>query len=84
MAATAARILDRGLAAAPGGRVVYSTCTISRRENEEVAGAARAAIADLGADPERAPLAAPGDGRFLQTRYDRDRTDGFFIAALDG
>jgi hypothetical protein len=36
--------------------------------------------ADLGAaTPE---LASPADARFLQTRPDRDRTTGFFIALL--
>lgn len=83
MAAAAARILERALAAAPGGRVVYSTCTISRAENEAVAAVAPARIVDLGADPARAPLALPADRRFLQTRSDRDGTDGFFIAALE-
>jgi 16S rRNA (cytosine967-C5)-methyltransferase len=80
-------ILERGLTAVrPGGALVYSTCTISRRENEDVVsaalGASGACVAadDLGADhPE---LASPHDPRFLQTRPDRDRTDGFFIARL--
>ncbi|MCL4286199.1 MAG: RsmB/NOP family class I SAM-dependent RNA methyltransferase [Thermoleophilia bacterium] len=83
MAAAAGRILERALEAAPGGRVVYSTCTISRAENEGVAAAAPARIVDLGADPARASLALPADRRFLQTRSDRDGTDGFFVAALE-
>ncbi|HET6831732.1 MAG TPA: RsmB/NOP family class I SAM-dependent RNA methyltransferase [Solirubrobacterales bacterium] len=84
MADQATRILERALAATvPGGRVVYSTCTISRDENEEVATAVPARVADLGADPALAPLAAPTDSRFLQTRNDRDGTDGFFVAALE-
>ena len=74
----------------PGGVLVYSTCTISRRENEErIRGLLEAAgegdvppleADDLGA---RAPgLAADSDRRFLQIRPDRDRTTGFFISRL--
>lgn len=79
----AERILARALEAVrPGGRVVYSTCTISRRENEAVAGSAGAEPSDLGS---RFPaLASEHDPRFLQTRPDRDGTDGFFMAELPG
>jgi len=74
----------------PGGVLVYATCTISRRENEDRVAALLAAAAagegpaleleDLGA---RAPaLASPLEPRCLQLRPDRDRTTGFFIARL--
>jgi 16S rRNA (cytosine967-C5)-methyltransferase len=74
----------------PGGILVYATCTISRRENEDRVAALLAAAAagqappleleDLGA---RAPgLASPLEPRCLQLRPDRDRTTGFFIARL--
>ena len=75
----------------PGGTLVYSTCTISRRENEErIAALLTAAgteegvppleLEDLGAlAPE---LTAPAEPRCLQLRPDRDRTTGFFIARL--
>jgi 16S rRNA (cytosine967-C5)-methyltransferase len=74
----------------PGGTLVYSTCTISRRENEEriasLLGAAEAGevpplrLDDLAATaPE---LASAAEHRCLQLRPDRDRTTGFFIARL--
>jgi 16S rRNA (cytosine967-C5)-methyltransferase len=74
----------------PGGTLVYSTCTISRRENEERIAALLAAseagevppleLDDLGArNPQ---LLSPGEPRSLQLRPDRDRTTGFFIARL--
>lgn len=77
---------------APGGTLVYSTCTISRRENEERVAAllAAAEVGEEGLPPLRlddlgalAPdLAAPAEPRCLQLRPDRDRTTGFFIARL--
>jgi 16S rRNA (cytosine967-C5)-methyltransferase len=74
----------------PGGTLVYSTCTVSRAENEERVAALlargdagelpRLEADDLGAiSPE---LAADGDPRYLQVRPDRDGTAGFFIARL--
>jgi 16S rRNA (cytosine967-C5)-methyltransferase len=75
---------------APGGTLVYSTCTISRRENEDrIAALMEAAAADqvpplelddLGALAPQ--LASPHEPRTLQLRPDRDRTTGFFIARL--
>jgi 16S rRNA (cytosine967-C5)-methyltransferase len=80
------RILGRAVdALAPGGTLVYSTCTISRAENEANIGVLLDERPELGADDlgaEDPDLAAPGDPRFLLTRPDRDRTDGFFIARL--
>jgi 16S rRNA (cytosine967-C5)-methyltransferase len=74
----------------PGGTLVYATCTISRRENEDrvtallEAGAAgkgpALTVEDLGA---RAPgTASHHDPRHLQIRPDRDCTTGFFISRL--
>jgi 16S rRNA (cytosine967-C5)-methyltransferase len=85
------QILTRGLEALrPGGTLVYSTCTVSRREGEERI----AALADRAAAGEApgfsvddlgtlAPdLSSSHDPRCLQIRPDRDRTTGFFICRL--
>jgi 16S rRNA (cytosine967-C5)-methyltransferase len=86
-----AEILRRGLETLrSGGTLVYSTCTISRREGEDQVAAleARAAagevpsflLDDLGSfSPD---LASPHDPRCLQIRPDHDRTTGFFICRL--
>jgi 16S rRNA (cytosine967-C5)-methyltransferase len=78
-------IQERALLAAarmlrPGGTLVYATCTISRRENEDrVAALLAAAVAGDAGAPELASTLEP---RCLQLRPDRDRTTGFFIARL--
>lgn len=74
-------ILTRALAAVrPGGRVVYSTCTLLPEENEEVVRATGAAVDDLAAElPRYAHPDLPGA---LRTLPGRDGTDGFFVARL--
>ncbi len=84
VAALQRRLLVRAARALrPGGTLVYSTCTISARENEEVAGGlaeyvAEVEVDDLGASHRR--LASRRDPRFLQLLPERDRTTGFFCA----
>jgi 16S rRNA (cytosine967-C5)-methyltransferase len=86
LAGVQAAILERAVGATThGGRLVFSTCTISRREGSdrvrELLADRPGEAVDLGrASPD---LADPSDSRFLQVRPDRDRTDGFFIAALE-
>lgn len=84
-------LLEKAAAALrPGGILVYSTCTISRREGEEQVEALLAAAAAGEAPPlsvddlgSLAPnLVSPHDSRCLQLRPDRDRTTGFFICRL--
>jgi 16S rRNA (cytosine967-C5)-methyltransferase len=86
LAATQARILDAAAnALRPGGILVYSTCTISPRENELLIGAFLERRDDFAVDelPSDLPVwdhpSVPG---FLQTLPHRDGTDGFFIARL--
>lgn len=69
----------------PGGTLVYSTCTISPRENEERMLAFLDSHPDYGADDlgdELPAYADPRDPRFVQLLPHRHGTDGFFIARL--
>jgi len=87
-----AQILLRGLEVLrPGGTLVYSTCTISRREGEEQIAALLSRAAAPGEAPQLsvddlgalAPdLASAHDRRCLQLRPDRDGTTGFFVCRL--
>ena len=73
------QILERGgRGAAPGGTLVYSTCTISRRENED--GRRLAARRAVGPDAEA--RASRDATRYLQTP--RPRPTRFFIARFEG
>ncbi|HMJ03502.1 MAG TPA: 16S rRNA (cytosine(967)-C(5))-methyltransferase RsmB [Conexibacter sp.] len=65
------RILVAGSAALrPGGAILYATCTISPRENEQVVGAFLAANDGFAQERE------------LHLLPHRDGTDGFFLARL--
>lgn len=81
-----ARILAAGAAATqPGGALVYSVCTISQRESEEVVEAFLREHPDFGAEDlgsEYPDWRYERDPRYLQLLPHRDGTDGFFIARL--
>ena len=86
LACLQARLLEAAAAAtAPGGTLVYSVCTISRRESEEVIDR----FLEAHRDWQREDLGAiypqwrhAREGRYLQLFPDRDGTDGFFVARL--
>jgi 16S rRNA (cytosine967-C5)-methyltransferase len=85
LAATQAAILATGAAAVrPGGVLVYSTCTISPRENERQIEAflARHEGFALEDPPSDLPVWDHQGVPTLQTLPHRDGTDGFFIARL--
>ncbi|MBV8431735.1 MAG: 16S rRNA (cytosine(967)-C(5))-methyltransferase RsmB [Solirubrobacterales bacterium] len=81
-----ARLLRVAAAATrPGGRLVYSVCTISAREGPAVidaflAGATGWSVENLGA--AHPDWRHPGREHYLQLLPHRDGTDGFFIAGL--
>jgi 16S rRNA (cytosine967-C5)-methyltransferase len=66
----------------PGGRLVYATCSLSRRENEDVVLAFLAAQREFAPAPFARIFGARFDGpglTFLPALHD---TDGFFVASL--
>ncbi len=79
-------ILTAGAAAlAPGGRLVYSVCTISRREGPEVVARFLERHPGFAAEDLASKLPSLGDpavAPHMQLLPHRDDTDGFFVAAL--
>lgn len=66
----------------PGGRVVYSTCSLLRQEDEDVVRASGAQVDDLSAEfPGMGSPDLPGTLRLLPHVHG---TDGFFVARLSG
>lgn len=74
------------LAVKPGGTLVYSTCTIEPRENQEMVAAFIAANPDFAFDDIRPylppSLAADAQDGWIQLLPHIHGTDGFFIARL--
>jgi 16S rRNA (cytosine967-C5)-methyltransferase len=64
----------------PGGRVVYSVCTINADENEDVVEASGLKVLPLG--NEWPQFAHPRDPRFLLTLPHVHGTSGFFVGRL--
>jgi len=83
LAVLQARLLEVAAAhTRPGGVLVYSVCTISRREGERLIDRFLAARSDWHAEDLGALHPQWGSGSNLQLLPDRDGTDGFFIARL--
>ncbi|MGH9903642.1 MAG: RsmB/NOP family class I SAM-dependent RNA methyltransferase, partial [Pyrinomonadaceae bacterium] len=85
LAARQRRILGRvAPAVRPGGRLVYSTCSVEREENEETVAAfleTHNGFAQVSASPAAADLLTPSGA--ARTWPHRDGTDGFFVAAFE-
>jgi 16S rRNA (cytosine967-C5)-methyltransferase len=86
LSGTQRRLLEAAAAQVrPGGTLIYSTCTISPPENEQLVRSFLDTHTDFRADDlgARHPRVRSAlDGRFLQLLPSRDLTDGFFIARL--
>jgi 16S rRNA (cytosine967-C5)-methyltransferase len=72
---------------APGGRLVYATCSLFRAENEDVVARFLSSEPSFSLLPLDAVLGAPraasfGDGKFLKLFPHIHDTDGFFAAVL--
>ena len=65
-----------------GGRVVYSTCSLEREENETVIEKFLAANSDFEKIPPTLPTQFQTAESFARTFPHRDESDGFFIAVL--
>jgi 16S rRNA (cytosine967-C5)-methyltransferase len=66
----------------PGGRLVYATCSLSRRENEEVVAAFLEEHAEFDLAPFANTFGATVRGNGLTLFPSLHDTDGFFVASL--
>jgi len=67
---------------APGGSLVYATCSLEPEENDGVVDPFLEAHPEFTIAPRPAWADAFADGRFLRTLPERDGGDGFFAAPL--
>lgn len=66
----------------PGGRLVYATCSLSRRENEEVVATFLAERPEFRTEPFARTFGFEARGMGLTIWPSRHDTDGFFVASL--
>jgi 16S rRNA (cytosine967-C5)-methyltransferase len=68
---------------APGGRLIYATCSLFAEENEDRVAGFLARTPGFSAAPVSAPAGlATGEEGWLRLTPLRDATDGFFVAAM--
>jgi 16S rRNA (cytosine967-C5)-methyltransferase len=84
LASRQARILAHAARALkPGGRLVYSTCSVEREENEEIVAGFLAREKDFEPVALTQPSELQSAGGTLRVWPHRDGADGFFIAAFE-
>lgn len=66
----------------PHGRLVYATCSLSRRENEDVVRAFLSSTPDFARVPFTRTFGFEPGGQGLTVLPSRHDTDGFFVASL--
>jgi 16S rRNA (cytosine967-C5)-methyltransferase len=72
----------------PGGRLIYATCSLLHRENEQQVDRFLLSHKEFGATPVNevwaavSPVRPIGDGPYLALSPARHGTDGFFVAVL--
>ena len=67
----------------PGGALVYSTCTVLKRENEDVVQAFLKLHPEFSCEPFRTPERFQTENNGMLTLLpQRDAADGFFICKL--
>jgi len=66
----------------PGGKLLYATCTVLRRENEEVAAAFARRHRQFAPQPFRVPGPVDGASGMATLWPHRQGTDGFFFAVF--
>jgi 16S rRNA (cytosine967-C5)-methyltransferase len=66
-----------------GGRLIYSTCSLEKEENESVVGSFLEKNRDFRKDQLSLPAQFLTENGYARTFPQRDKTDGFFIAQLE-